>query len=122
MLGFFGRPNNAPSEPAFLQQPDTVAGAVEFPPAQAVGGATWLSMMIVVVPFTHSDYTDPKIVPAVIGCIETPISELTHVADGIDRPRNIINHQHRHVETPKEPSYSEREIEGHGDSKMRQHI
>src|SRR5438094_4827080 len=78
MLGFFGRPNNAPSEPAFLQQPDTVAGAVEFPPAQAVGGATWLSMMIVVVPFTHSDYTDPKIVPAVIGCIETPISELTH--------------------------------------------
>ncbi len=101
MLGFFGRPNNAPSEPAFLQQPDTVAGAVEFPPAQAVGGATWLSMMIVVVPFTHSDYTDPKIVPAVIGCIETPISELTHVADGIDRPRNIINHQHWHVETPK---------------------
>ena len=101
MFGFLGRPNNAPSEPAFLQQPDTVAGAVKLPPAQTVGGATRLSMMIVVVTLAHSDYTDPKIVPAVIRCIETPISELTHVADGIDRPRNIINHQHRHIETPK---------------------
>jgi len=90
MLGFFRRPNNAPSEPAFLQQPDTVAGTVKLPPAQAVGGATRLSMMIVVVTFAHSDYTDPKIVPAVIGCIEAPISELTHMADGIDRPSNII--------------------------------
>ena len=79
-------------------------------------------MMIVMISLTESNDPDPKIVSALIGRIETAISELTHVANGIDRPSDVINHQHRHVQAPKHSGHSQCEIERRGDSKMRQHV
>ncbi len=78
--------------------------------------------MIVMIPLAEPNDPDPKIVSALIRRIEPAISELTHVADGIDRPGHIIDDQHRNVEAPKHSSPSKREIERHGDSEMREDV
>ena len=100
-MGLFRRPNNVPGEPAFLQQPDAVAGAVKFPPAQSMRRATRLGMMIVVITFAKPDDADQKVVSTMIGSVKAPIPKLWHVADRIDRPGDIVIDKHRHIKAPK---------------------
>src|SRR6266545_6499318 len=79
-------------------------------------------MVIVMIPLAEPENADPKIVSAMIGCIEAAITELAHVADRVDRPGHIINHQHRHIEAPKHSGQTKGEIQGQRQSKMRQDI
>ena len=116
--GFF-RPDDVPSQPKFLENPDDVAGHVEFPPAQSMRGAAGLGMMVIVVSLAKTGDAYPKIIPATIGCFESSITERRHVADRIDRPGDIIDHQHRHIEAPKHSRQTEREVECASDSEVR---
>src|SRR5205085_2127400 len=115
-------PNDIPGEPAFFERPNDVAGEVEFPPSQTMGGTTRLGVMIVMVAFAEGAEANPEIIFAVIGRFETAIPKGGHVADGIDGPGEIVNHEHRHVETPKQTHSAEGEIQKRGHAKMRQNI
>jgi len=83
---------------------------------------TRLRMMIVMISLAESKNADPEIVSAMIGRIEAAISEPGHMADRIDRPSHVIDHQHRHVEAPKHSGQSKCEVERQRQSKMRQDV
>src|SRR5205823_9439228 len=108
--------DHAPSQPAFFERPDDITGQIKFPPAQAVRGATRLRVMIVVVALTESAEPDPEIIFAVIGGVEIPVTERRHVTDRVHRPGEIVNDEHRNVETPEQSSPTQREIQKRRDT------
>ena len=87
-----------------------------------MGSTTRLRMMIVMIALAEPKDPDPKVVSAMIGCIEAAISESGHMADRIDRPSHVIDDQHRHVEAPQHPGKSKCEVQRQRQSKMRQYI
>src|SRR5207249_10076460 len=121
---FFGcvRPNDFPGETALLEHPDNITREIKLPPTQSVGSTTGLRMMIVMISFAESDHPDPKVISALIGRIETAVSELRHMTDRIDRPGDIINHQHWYVETPQHSGTAQCYKERHGDGEMGQEV
>src|ERR1044071_1110258 len=84
--------------------------------------ATWFRVVIIVIALTEGAETNPEIVLAVIVCLEAAIAERRHVADGVGGPGEIINHQHRHIETPEQTGPAKGEIEKSSHAKMWQHI
>ena len=70
----------------------------------------------------ESAEANPEIVLAVIGRFEAAVTERRHMANRVDRPGEIINHEHRHIETPEQPDTPEGEIEKRSHAKVWQHI
>src|ERR1700682_3603134 len=84
--------------------------------------ATRLRVVIVVVALAEGAEPNPEIVLAVIGRLETSVAEGRHVADRVDRPGEIVNHEHRHIEAPEQTDPAQGEIQKRGYAKMWQHI
>src|SRR6266480_688768 len=79
-------------------------------------------MMIIMIALAEPKDADPKIVSAMIGGVEAAVTESGHVADRVDRPGDIVDYQHRHVEAPKHAGDSKGPIKCNRDKKMRQHV
>ena len=116
---FIHRPDDLPGETKLFEHPNDIARQIKFPPTQSMSGAAGLGMMVIVVSLAKTGDAYPKIIPATIGCCESSITERRHVADRIDRPGDIIDHQHRHIEAPKHSRQTEREVECGSDSEVR---
>ena len=79
-------------------------------------------MMIVVVTLAKPDDADQIVVSAVVGGVKAAISKSRHVADRIDRPSDVVNQEHRHVDAPQHPGETESEEKNRGHRQMRQHV
>src|SRR5437773_6855337 len=84
--------------------------------------ATWFRVVIVVVALAKGAETNPEIVLAVIVRLEAAVAERRHMADRVDGPGEIINHQHWHIETPEQTGPAQRKIEKRSHAQMWQHI
>src|SRR5580700_10776012 len=78
--------------------------------------------MIIVETFAETDHPNEIIVSALIGCIETAITKLGHMTDGVYRPGDVVIHQHRDVETPKHSGEAKAQEKCSRDEQMWQYI
>jgi hypothetical protein len=72
-------PDDVPGEPAFFERPDNVAREVKLPPFQPVRRTARFGVVIIVVALAKGAEPDPEIILAVVGRLETAITERRQV-------------------------------------------
>src|SRR5689334_25189453 len=87
-----------------------------------MSGAPGPGVVIIMITFTERADPDPEIILALIGSFKGPITELLHVADGVDRPGAVIGDQDRDIETPKKAAKPEKNKKRKCDEQVWDHI